>query len=881
MPRLDDIRGLAWQGASVAPSWPVALPLAAYAMQPQQPRSVYTLPPALLGTVMAHGTAAVQPIFTSWPGFAPGQLTDSQHLVGTVTSTGAMFAVQIDGTTHPDNSANVWTGRLAFRLPGTLPADTLTAVSFTATAGAQDHTPFITPQAMVAAVDARLRAYGGDCGTTVYETSIRDIVTNRPQTNYGVNPLGGWDVVASGPVEVQIRAWSYRRDVASLGYDGWMTDTIYLAAYNDGTYHISARSDQPNWDRPQTGAALGGSVQHKNACIVELRNGTTVLHSWGGPNDVRAFTMPATAFATGDTISNTVLNGFTFAQCVTFAPASGGVLPSGIVANKQYWITNVNYIYYRLVTNSGDCQSAGSLESDSPPIYRAIVQFGTAGSGNIIVTPLVATFGGGGTVFMLPDATPIVIGAAQPPLTIGWDETQQSAGAKLFPTYSREMVRYSSAVTGATSVAYHPNLMSWGPWLNTVGDDPGDNRIGWLNHLSNLAYLMPHDLIHTQTARAQALSWADQPIRFTDPSSGRLIVSDNGPDDIGGTYPNMGRSRPSTSTNATNGGAYTDGHAGSFGNLASDGRGYIDGYSAAPLESSHMPCPWAVPAHQTGSFIFADQGAGHANTAVMQQGNYRSRSINGKQYYNLVTDNQPRGAGWLYRTYYYAEAFTPTAFPESAPVQHAMNSNAKYFSLLGKSFPVGSEIGVIDPTGAPKVQVYQLALWALAVAMDHWRGHRDWTGYIDVIANMQLGSMNERNPYGGSFYFDLGYIISPPDPNSYHTIRGMIATEPFYGPTIAPFPTTGMLDHSYDTNGGWPFGTSAYHAISLSVMAIMADTGVVSTNGDIARDVYADAIRRINTLPCTGIIFSNVAGWSRTGLVPTLFPAFAIVRATP
>ena len=886
------MNGIRW-GTSLTPvvgglnGWPVALPLTSLVRQPQKPRKPYTPPASVPVTLMAHGAAVVQPVVTSWPGFAKGHFNPAtQHLVGSIG--GTTFPIQTDGETYPDGT-NLWTARCTFKLPATLAADTITSVTVTPTAGASVRTPWITVAAIVAATDIRIRSYGGDCGALTYETSLNQIVANRTQTNYGVNPLGGWDILASGPIEVQIRAWSYRRDVASGAYHGWVRDTIYLAAYADGTYDVSGRSDQPNWDVPQVGATLGGAInnQHKTCCAIELYNGATRLGAWGGPNDPRTQIIPATAFGppqAGRTAGMlTIPADYNLYQCVTFAPSAGGTLPSGITAGFQYWLGSDNFVFGAIYTKSSD------IENSVGPVL-----FGTAGAGNIVMTPLAGTFPcsvGGGVALATPQGLPIRIGVVQAPVTIAWDERYESSGAQLWPSYSQTMTRYTRPIAADR---YFPNMMTWGPWLNTTGDNPGDNRIGFVNNDSCMALLLPHDLSWVQTSRVQALSWADQPIWFTDPASGRLIVTDNGPDDAGSTYPNLGRSRPGTSTNKGGGAIYCDGLAGSLGSAPEDYRGYRDGYSAAAMESSHMPCPWAVPAHQSGHFMFSDQGPGHAMGATMQAGPYRHVLINGHTYYNTIMANQPRGAGWLLRVFIYAEAFTPSVFPEAAPVQHSITATCTYAKALAASWPDGADIGRISPWASgdgTAWQHYQCWIWATAVGFDQWRAVRDWGGYIEVLATTVCTAFNDASPYGGSGYLSpvSGYIQYPLNANGtskYHSIREMIRLSGEFGSTPPPWPSTGLATGGVDYTTslqGFPFSSTDFGRLSESAMTFMADAGVVSTSADDTAAVLLSVNTRYNTPPCMGVAFSSAAGWhgSYPPFVPSTYPVWAFVRANP
>ena len=828
-----------------------------------------TAPTAIPATVMSHGAAAsANTMITGYMAFQKGHLPTTSHLVG--SQGGTAFAVQQDCESHwKDGSVRL--ARLVFALPSALTADTLTSLTFTPTTGAPTRTAWITPTAMVAAKDINVKTYGGDLGSLTYGTSVRDIVTNLAQDIWGANPIGGWDVPISGPLQVCIRAWRYRKDTASGNSHKWIKDHIYHYANSDGTHDIEARSTMANWDTAvaASGATLGGTTSPlSSASAIEVYDGTTRIYALGGPNDVRVATVAASTF-------NVSTNAFTpptninFANALSFAPASGGTLPSGLTAGTTYW-TDGSKLY--------------AARADATHAQNAIV-LGTAGTGNIVVTPLVGVLTGTSAAVAGTDGKPLRIGTARPNITWAPDEVYTSLNAKFTPPYDQSYTRYASTAYTAVVISSYPNQMPWGPWLNTTGDDPGDNRIGYLNHQTCLWWLLPHDTGFASVARQQAYAWLDQAMWWDDPKSGRIIVADNGPDDAGGTYPQMGLSRINVGMNGQQ-----DGWVGGYSS------GYFDGYSAATLEASHMPAPWVIPAFLTGSLMLADCGIYQAITCGLK-GNQSLRhpTLNGKRYYNVAYgDNQPRAAGWLLRAWGFAEAFTPYARPEAAYIAHDMDTMALFSSDYVNSNPPNMQIGLLGLTYGGDLafggtfQQYQNTIFGIGLAMEAWRNDRaGWSVYLQGFSNFLLGIANDAAPAGGTGWIVAnGYSMSLYDNTStfYTTLRQVIANNSNYYNAVPPFPATGMhtnLDGttSYWQLTGWQlYKTTDYATITLAFAGLAKLAGVVSINGDDASVVYSSLVTRLTSSPCTGLNWSTPGNDSHV-IGAHAFPAWAFVPA--
>ena len=847
-------------GLTVAPLGTGGVASSPFTARVRPASEAYQVPAAIPLGIMPHSALPSGGIIASWPGFERSHLGPNQRLIATVD--GAQVYVQQDGESHWANG-NVRAARVCFRLPAALPANVEKRLTVAVAAGAPDRTPWITVAQILAQPDFTLNSFGGEAGAAVFVTSLHDIMQNFPRDAWGDNPLGGWDTPVSGPCEVIVRAWRYRRDSVGGGIDQWRRDVIYVTFRVDGTWEFAARVEQPNYDGPVAGATLGGASQSRMVCAFEAFQGGTRIAAWGGLNDPRTRTVPATSFTASNTLAYGAVPGLEFGMCVMVAAAAGGTLPSGLAANTPYWMANAGSGLSFWPARSVAAQSGAA----APP------SFGTAGTGNIVVTPMVSTFCFSGPLLCAADGQAVRVGGAgRVDIGIAWDEEYMSRGAKLWPRYDQAFTRYPSLGPAAP---YYPQTLPWGFWLNTTGDNPGDNRIGFLNHNALQALLSPYDTGYQQTMRRDAAAWSDQPIWVGDTSGGRLLVSDFGPDDAGGRYPGMGVSRRNKAFNG-----YMSSPAASVNFLGGGGpnsSGYFDGYSSAQMDGSHMPCPWPVAAHMTGHPMFADMGMVQANSVQLFSNS--EITLGSQTYFNIVGyGEQLRGAGWVLRAYGLAEAFTPTLRPEAAVITRALDRMAQWgahaVTLVGPAELKMGRVGHVDRDVG-----FFYGIWMLALLMEVWRGDRPaMRTYAAAQCNQLLGAMNDSRADGGTTYV-LDTYSHPNCANAagvtYPSIRAMLAAEGDFGNVTFPVPATGFQGGSHQILSAFNTVRSSVQMRAAVVMA--ASAGMMSLTGDDAGAVYDLVQARLNTPPCIGLAWSAVNWGSSSFAGNTSFPASALV----
>lgn len=823
----------------------------------------YAVPAALPVAIMPHGAAS--PVgfrVESKPGFAKGWLRPDQHLVGTVD--GQAFAIQQDREPNPYSDGSVRAARLTWAMPVGMAADTAKAMTVSVAAGAPDRTPWITPQAIVAADAWDLRASGMDLGATVLTASLRDIVTNGLRDDWGVNPNMGWDVTISGPQQVGIRAWQM--------LDAWRKAWIYVIYHADGKIDHQCMVTAPNWDGPVPGAAAGPldqATQHRAVCAFEtFRNGVRVAAS-GGPNDPREVTVAAPALF-NSTFYFLLPPGLHAGMCVVLTPQAGGTMPSGLTAGTPYWIASYDDLYATLHVQRSDVDGHG-----------AIINTGTNGTGNLTMTPWISVHAFAGSVFMDTDARPYRIGGGKIDYGIQWDEKAMSSGAQLVPRYDQNTVRYPSP--GPAADYYPQSVVAFAQSFNGYGDDPGTDWVGDLNDTAVLALLNPFDASFCKYARVSAGQLADWPCHVDDIASGRPLTIDNGPNGNGSAYPRMGAPRPSAGWNS--GGNQWGASVNYTDNSGPDASGYTSRYSHAPFDSSHCPSPAVVPLHHTGNPLLENLIFNEANAAAMGEG--RTDTIDGVTYSApiILVAGQTRTAGWGYALWCKAEAAMPASRPEAAYAKSGLDTYEKWCAAAAMNAAPGDlRMGRFGAMGGAEHQGdigFFAHIYMLGICLELARNERPGMRVIAAaLANMMLGSLDEADPVGGSTYLADGFyhpLSQTAAGVQYPDIRTMIASEGDLGNTSPPFPATAFRFGNHQALGD-AFASTSQVAKIRCFLALAASANLVSLNGNKARDILARLEARIATPPCVGWEFSSPNyNHSRFGNYARMFPVHMIV----
>jgi fibronectin type 3 domain-containing protein len=385
----------------------------------------------------------------------------------------------------------------------------------------------------------------------------------------------------------------------------------------------------------------------------QLVNGNTVLMQWGGANDGnpnfsqsnRTISgIPASAVNTSNgqiTVTQSQLNSMLGAASPYNAPLSelgcGGVpvvlsttgtLPGGLVAasggttvSNPYWCANYNAGINGSLTSGPVLMMAGTKwgSTDSPgglgnPNTRydgspngAYSSFTAAPAGTLTITPLAESFPNhavpaydwdGRRVWMVNGTS---VGVAKPTILVAHDFVYLTNKSRCVPPYlppsnvnAQSTITMDSSNSPPAPVNYSQGSQYFCVALNQVGDNYGDDRIGWLNFHQAMELYRPFDYnLHTLNLGV-ALSWMHNRYWTLDESHANLPVVNLT------QYPNFG---------APLGPNVQFGGAGFFLNVSGtwiDQWDYMsanyDRYSHA-INGAHMPSPNILPYLRTGDFI--------------------------------------------------------------------------------------------------------------------------------------------------------------------------------------------------------------------------------------------------------------------------------------
>ena len=198
--------------------------------------------------------------------------------------------------------------------------------------------------------------------------------------NWGTYPLNGYEVIRAGPISNEWMFWSFIKRQSDGAFDAWVKVRIWVRAWGAAAtnFEIVGRIFCSNSLGPNTSATLrvAASDPPRTVCVAELYDGSSLLYAWGGPNDSRTVTIPATDF---DPTASFMTAPMRFDGCGVIVSGSG--TPSGLSATTPYWAQAVNNTQFALLTYR-------NLSGGTP----SQVTFGTQGTGNATITPYLSIY---------------------------------------------------------------------------------------------------------------------------------------------------------------------------------------------------------------------------------------------------------------------------------------------------------------------------------------------------------------------------------------------------------------------------------------------------------------------------------------------------------
>lgn len=158
-------------------------------------------------------------------------------------------------------------------------------------------------------------------------------------------PLGGWQVLRSGPACTEYLVWSYLQRTSDGAFHGWQRAKLMVRMWGvGGPIDVATRLQRPNLYGAMPSATLG--VDNRTSQYSYLSYGSQTVYTWGGAADPNNFTLTpsqfnvATATITlpaGGGVNNPLWQG---GPGLTFS--STGTLPGGISPTTTYYPTYIS-----------------------------------------------------------------------------------------------------------------------------------------------------------------------------------------------------------------------------------------------------------------------------------------------------------------------------------------------------------------------------------------------------------------------------------------------------------------------------------------------------------------------------------------------------------
>jgi hypothetical protein len=642
-----------------------------------------------------------------------------------------------------DNSRKVCA--VSFVEPDTLSPGQSAIYKVFSVSGAPDTTPKVTNADIIAHTDIALKTSNLTRAQGAAEAGTWDLISlnyvlascaqyNRPN-GYGANPRCGWDVVAKGPNRYGIHAFQYARREGDRAIHDWLRTDIWVDFWGSGTTpcpcSVALQVAQPNTWGPIAGGSVGSSPQGGYIFAAQLLNGSNVIYDLGGPGDSRvspvSFDHAAgrVIFAGGTKswVENTAgVFGVSF---------SGGKLPTGLTPGTAYFFytfgANPDLITNKFAFYPYQCAAAQSCPTAVKP-----VSFTDDGSGTITATPLVTTTPFAGFLGLDSTAQRFWINAAgkanaPPPLLLSHEFNYLTQKSKAVPPYIPALFGRLLRMPGPPDTFY-PGTYYFPFDMNTTGDGPGDERIGYINRTGVYSLFMPYDPIAVQNSLVIAASFGVQHMYHEDETVGFPDVFNNGPAKKGTSYPTLGIVQPNQRTYPYSTGTRWLTPSTNFADLGSISERY-----GVWLDPSHLPAPQQAPYLKTGQPEWQAQLVLEAN-AVIGNMQVSTAQIGKNTYYRVLApalkgfaNQQTRGVAWARRIGDMADFFQPAGSPISQYLHDLVADDVGYtddFATNGTS-KLEKSLGYYwndVRTGGTGYQWWQDDFVFLAYGMTAWRG---------------------------------------------------------------------------------------------------------------------------------------------------------------
>ena len=562
---------------------------------------------------------------------------------------------------------------------------------------------------------------------------LKNCVQYNRSTGYGANPACGWDVVATGPLRFGLHAFQYARREGDQALHDWLRTDIWVdfwgAGHSPCPCSVAVQVAQPNSFGPIAGGRVGSSPEGGYIFAAQLVNGSHVIYNLGGPGDARASPV---SFAAGKLVFPEGPDSWVERASGVFGVSfTGGTLPSGLTPGAVYFFNAYGTNPY-LKTNTYSlypyaCAAAQDCPAKVPP-----VAFTGDGSGTITAVPLVTTTPFSGFLGLDSEGQRFWIGqdgavTPPPPLLINHDFSYLTQKSKAVPPYITALFGRLLALPGPAATFY-PGAYSFPFDMNTTGDGPGDERIGYINRTGAYSLFMPYDAIAAQESLVIAAGFSTEHMYHEDEKVGFPDIFNNGPGKNGKTYPTLGQVQPDQRTYPYSNGTKWLTPSGKDQDL-----GVISERYGVWLDPSHLPAPQQAPYLKTGQPEWREQLVLEAN-AVVGNMQVTSAQLGKDRYYRVLApakqgfaNEQTRGVAWARRTIDMADYFEPAASPLSQYLHDLVADDVAYMDDYAAHGANNTEksLGYFwndIQAGAPGYQWWEDDFVFLSYGMTAWRG---------------------------------------------------------------------------------------------------------------------------------------------------------------
>lgn len=726
------------------------------------------------------------------------------------------YAVASDGTTRIDVQQDL---EGTFRADGSLETAALTITNGTArVAGttvnltlkaeqvAPNRTPVIThTQVRSELANLKMEVTGYELGSDTFVMPAAWVLDNCKEwtatspgwiATAGVAPVGGWRYLKRGPQCVDLQIWGYYRNMALTASHKWLRVDLLCQRLANGMWDIGAVQSQPNAFDAHPAGTLGAAKQARIACVARLKDGNTVLRTWGAAGDPNTVTRPLSAV---DRATGRIDFGGGFADDAGGEGAVVGItgsdLPTGIVSGQM--LGNIRW------------DGAGQVLSNkrnSPDLGN--VTFGAGGSGSINFHPLCTTWPNGFAALYDADGTRIRWGGATRPTVLPMhDRGYLTQRAKVVPAMNLAL----PAIPLANQFKPKHILGSVVPFafaLQSTSNGEADDRLGYVTSTQAAVLWAPTDEARHRRAIVNSLGFMTFHIAAYDEAAGVEVIQSAGPlGDRVSTYPGAGASTwwwnnyvggsgadmgngneiySNPNPPARSPGHFYEAKWKQFGGGVATASGYSPQYDIM-FEGSHAPNHHLVPWLRTADY--AHLIALRAVACAANSGQRSYATINGKT--ERYLDGGGRTFAWPLAHMSSAEGQLPDGDPIKAMLFDLIDFTGAYFSDVATVSHPGRFIGQVFGKGAS----YMMAYAHMVVAQEVLKGKHP--RYRKALENASIWSVKQyddaQGPIpNGAYSFGLYGNDADNGGSYYPSLMAFKVARPDYG--TLPFPSTGIAD---------------------------------------------------------------------------------------